>query len=73
MSLALLGKGKPDLLVKHPKGVLFLIEVKTDRGKLTPLQIKFFEEWGDTVAIAHNITEALNAIERYIVTLKKRL
>lgn len=73
MSLSLLGKGKPDLLIRNPQGVLFLIEVKTGQGKLTPPQVKFFEEWGDTVAIAHNFTEAQNAIEHYMLVLKKRL
>lgn len=44
LSLAAVGRGVPDLLVLDRERLL-LVEVKTDKGKLTPEQVKFHAEW----------------------------
>ena len=38
------GVGLPDLLVTHPNGRYFVVEVKGERGKLTEGQRAFFKD-----------------------------
>ena len=46
VSLAVVGNGCPDLLVKELQtGRLALVEVKSRRGKIKPAQEKFAREW----------------------------
>lgn len=65
-SLAALGKGVPDLLVKYGHA-LFLLEVK-DGGKppskrgLTPDQVEWIEAWGGGVHVVLSPDDALRAI-----------
>lgn len=55
-SLAGMGQGVPDLLVcMHGRNEL--VEVKTEKGKLTPDQVKWFEAWPVTV---HVVRDALD-------------
>ena len=56
MSLAPLGKGKPDLLA-YRQGVWHLIEVKGLNGKLTPMQETFHGLW--PVTILRTVDDAL--------------
>jgi hypothetical protein len=53
--------GVPDLLVgKH--GHNLLLEVKTEKGKLTDPQITWHAEWGGSVQIVQSIEQALDAL-----------
>ena len=57
-------KGLPDLLVLF-RGTQYLLEVKTEKGKLTKDQIDFHGEalnHGVKVHVVHNVREALIAI-----------
>ena len=57
------GKGCPDLLVGRD-GKNFLLEVKTDlRGKLTPDEKNWHNEWRGKVAVVHDILSAYQAVE----------
>ena len=56
LSLAAVGKGCPDLLVSN-HGDLYLLEVKTDRGKLTSEQVIFHAAW--PVTVVRTVTQAL--------------
>ena len=57
------GTGVPDLIVSR-LNVVYLLEVKTGkRGKLTPEQVKFHEQWGDVVSVVRTVDEALRAIK----------
>ena len=60
-SLATLGKGRPDLLVGY-RGVNWLLEVKVDKGKLTPDQEAWHPTWRGQVAIVRSADEALRVI-----------
>lgn len=52
-SLAGVGKGVPDLLVcAHGRNEL--VEVKTEKGKLTEDQVKWFEKWPVTVHVVRD-------------------
>jgi len=55
------GSGFPDLVVGF-RGVNYLIEIKTERGTLTPDQKEFFELWRGQVRIARTSEEALRII-----------
>lgn len=57
------GAGIPDLLVGY-RGVLYLLEVKTLKGRLKPAQITFLEAWAGypTISIVKTVDEALRAI-----------
>lgn len=48
----------PDLLVGW-RGVNYLIEVKSDKGKLTPYQNEFHQTWTGQVAIIRSVDEAV--------------
>jgi len=61
-SLHRVGQGCPDLLVGY-RGITYLMEVKTDNGKLTEPEDKFIREWeGLEVAVIHHPDDALTVI-----------
>ena len=67
LSLAAVGKGCPDLLVYYGgtcyashNSHLFLLEVKSAKGKLTPDQVEFHRDW--PAIVVHNELEALRAV-----------
>lgn len=68
LSLAAIGKGVPDLLVRRPFGLgLVLLEVKNgkrppSRQRLRPGQRVFAAEWGEVVRTVKNVHEALEAV-----------
>lgn len=53
-----IGKGFPDIIVGY-NGKNFLLEIKIEKGKLTPDQEKFFQAWRGQVAIVRTVEEAL--------------
>ncbi|KKL50575.1 hypothetical protein LCGC14_2304080 [marine sediment metagenome] len=55
------GQGAPDLAVGYQGGTYFL-EIKTDKGKLTPAEIEFMDAWRGHYAIVRTVDEALRAI-----------
>ena len=57
-SLAALGHGVPDLLVGY-RGKLYLIEVKTPRGKPTADQVRW-QAQGWPVTVVRSVDEALS-------------
>jgi len=60
-SLASIGKGCPDLLVAR-NGRLYLMEIKTDRGRPTKDQGAWMDEWHGTVYIVRSVEQALAVI-----------
>ena len=54
------GAGVPDLLV-GVRGVNYLIEVKTLRGRLTRVQIEWHIAWRGQVAVCRTVEDALRA------------
>jgi Holliday junction resolvase len=61
VSLAPIGKGCPDLLVGY-RGRNYLLEVKTEKGALKPLQVTFAELWRGQVVVVRSIDEAIMAV-----------
>ena len=61
VSLAAIGRGVPDLLVGY-RGVNYLLEVKTAKGKLTADQIEFTAMYNGRVFVVRDIGEAYVAI-----------
>jgi len=60
--LAHAGRGIPDLMV-GAHGVIFLLEVKSDAGKLRQSQIDFFTRWmAYPVYMVRSLEEALEVI-----------
>lgn len=54
--------GVPDLLVLF-RGVLYLLETKTTHGTLTPVQVKWHEQWCEApIFIVRTVEDALRAI-----------
>lgn len=53
LHLHMIGKGCPDVLVKHPSGRLYLCEIKNGarKWKLEPDQIEFHALWGPIVVL----------------------
>jgi Holliday junction resolvase len=54
-------KGIPDLLVCF-RNKLYLMEVKKPKGKLTPDQIKFHENWNGDIYIVRTAQEAIEIL-----------
>ena len=52
------GGGFPDLVVGK-NGVTFLLEIKTAKGKLNPLQLKWHANWRGRVAVARSLEDAI--------------
>ena len=57
------GQGFPDIMV-GVRGVNILMEIKTDKGKLTPDQVYFHKEWDGQVAVVTSLQDAIDEIER---------
>ena len=55
------GSGVPDLAVGY-QGFTYFMEVKTDKGKLTPDQVEWHASWRGQVAIVRSVDEALRVI-----------
>ena len=58
-TLAPLGMGVPDLLVRTPLGSLWLMEVKSPGGELTPAQKKWHKWWGGGIGVVETPEDAL--------------
>jgi len=56
-------KGIPDLLVCF-KNKLYLMEVKKLKGKLTPEQIKFHDNWNGDIHIVRTTQEAIEILNK---------
>ena len=61
--LSAVGQGCPDLMV-GVRGVNLLIEIKTDKGKLTTDQVIFHKSWPGSVVVVRTLQEALDAIAK---------
>lgn len=59
--LSRVGQGCADLAAGI-RGMTFFLEVKTDKGELTPAEKKFMEQWRGHYAIVRTPEEALRAI-----------
>ena len=51
-----------DLLCCDQRGVVHLVEIKTEEGKLTKQQVEFIATWPGTVHIVRGPQEALKAV-----------
>lgn len=60
-SLASIGRGCPDL-VAAKGSQCWLIEVKGEKGKLTPDQVKWIESWRGDVHVIRTVDEALQLV-----------
>tara|TARA_R100000951_G_scaffold36215_1_gene30961 strand:+ start:1198 stop:1497 length:300 start_codon:yes stop_codon:yes gene_type:complete len=63
--LSAVGKGCPDILVGR-NGINILIEIKTEKGKLTKRQIQWHQEWRGNAIIATTTQEAIEAINELL-------
>ncbi len=58
-------RGVPDRIVFWPKGVVHFVELKTDKGKLTPMQVyehKVLQRFGARVFTLYGLAE----VEAYV-------
>jgi Holliday junction resolvase len=60
-SLAAIGKGCPDILAAF-RGLLYLMEIKRDKGKPNELQAEWHAEWRAAVYVVRTPDEALRVI-----------
>jgi len=57
------GGGIPDLIIGF-RGVLFLVEVKTPKGALSPKQKEFFAQWSEyPTLVIRSVDEAMDVME----------
>ena len=61
-SLAVIGKGCPDILVASASGEMFLLELKHGKGKTNELQQKWHAAWNAPVHVVYGPEDALKAI-----------
>lgn len=57
----MVGRGYPDISVGF-RGNNYLIEIKSPRGKLTPDEIRWHDEWRGQVAIVRTVDDAFKVI-----------
>ncbi len=50
------GRGCPDLLISY-NGFNYLVEVKSEKGKLNESQVQFFEKWKGQVSVIYTTNE----------------
>ena len=61
-SLATIGKGCPDMLICY-RGILYLVEIKSEKGSLEKSQIKWHDDWGGPVKTIYSLDEAMSWIK----------
>ena len=59
--LSIVGRGFPDLLVGY-RGINYLMEVKSLKGKLNNLQLDWMGKWRGQKCIVHTVDHALERI-----------
>ncbi len=59
LDLSAVGLGIPDLLISKAK-VNYLVEIKSDKGKLTEPQEKFIKSWNADVFVIRSVDDVLN-------------
>ena len=64
-SLHDVGRGVPDLLVGR-NGVNYLLEVKSEDGKLTPVQDIWHKKWRGQALIVRNPKDALRVVGLWV-------
>lgn len=52
------GHGFPDLIVRTPRGTLFLVEVKDGDAPLTPDELLFQATWGASYVVVRSDADA---------------
>lgn len=57
-----IGRGFPDLIVIRDGHGVFLIEVKSEKGKLNPRQERWHAEWKGQVSVVHSVEEAFRVV-----------
>jgi len=60
--LSQVGGGCPDLLIGWRKKN-YLLEIKTENGKLRKSQVEFFDTWKGRVFIVRSVNEALELLD----------
>ena len=61
LHLHTLGRGAPDILTVY-REVLYLMEIKMDKGKLTADEAQFHEAWPGPIFIVRSVEDALRVI-----------
>ena len=56
LHLHTVGMGCPDLLISY-NGFNYLVEVKSEKGKLNKSQVEFFEKWKGQVSVVYSTKE----------------
>lgn len=56
-----LGKGCPDIALGH-RGINYFCECKTEKGKLTPAQELFFDQWRGQVSIIRSLDDVFELL-----------
>jgi len=57
ISLSQVGGGCPDILVGY-RGVNFLFEIKSERGKLSESQVEMHDNWRGKIHVVRSIEDA---------------
>lgn len=57
--------GCPDLLV-GARSVNILLEIKSEGGRLRPVQAEWHAEWSGQVAVARTVEEAVLAVQKRV-------
>jgi soluble P-type ATPase len=58
-----LGNGCADTLVMY-RGMLLLVEIKSEGGRMTKDEQVFYNEWQDCMVVVYSAEEALEALNR---------
>lgn len=61
VQLHTVGKGCPDIAVGHG-GINYLVEIKFDKGRLTPHEERFHADWRGIVHVVRTVDDALRMI-----------
>lgn len=66
----IVGNGFPDIIASKEE-YQCLVEIKSEKGSLTPKEIDFFNEWEGDVIIVTSPTDCLNQLEFNLNEFKK--
>lgn len=64
LDLSMVGNDCPDILIGLP-GRCVLVELKSEKGKLTSGQERFAREWNGPIESCRNVDEAIAIVQKY--------
>lgn len=59
------GSGFPDIVVGY-RGMTILLEIKSEKGKMKPDEVEFFQKWKGCAFVVYSAEEAIMVVQNVV-------